>query len=227
MTPHYNNTVLIAHYANDFDNYPVINALIDHHGVVPDKILYNGSKIIYMHVAKGLDLTFRDSLNFLDMRLSKLPGCFDLNELCKGYFPHLFKGKLSTTIVILSYSKLLSFSILTFIKWRLNTESLANTQRNGPTDPLHISCICSIWKILHIYSSISLNSSKSAFFHALTLSLLPKSHMLFIVSKQCTCSRQVHIEGHMNIFEFLLSWTIIPITIVLGLFWKKNVYFAV
>jgi hypothetical protein len=41
----------------------------------------------------------------------------------------------------------------------------------------------------------------SAFFHALTLSLLPKSHMLFIVSKQCTCSRQVHIEGHMNIFE--------------------------
>jgi hypothetical protein len=84
--------------------------------VVPDKILYNGSKIIYMHVAKGLDLTFRDSLNFLDMRLSKLPGCFDLNELCKGYFPHLFKGKLSTTIVILSYSKLWSFSVLTFIK---------------------------------------------------------------------------------------------------------------
>jgi hypothetical protein len=24
---------------------------------------------------------------------------------------------------------------------------------NGPTDPLHISCICSIWKILHFYSS--------------------------------------------------------------------------
>ena len=116
MTPHYNNTVLIAHSANDFDNYPVINALIDHHGVVPDKILYNGSKIMYMHVAKGLDLTFRDSLNFLGMRLSKLPGCFHLSELCKGYFPHLFKGKLSTTIVILSYTKLLSFYVLTFIK---------------------------------------------------------------------------------------------------------------
>jgi hypothetical protein len=43
------------------------------------------------------------------------------------------------------------------------------------------------------------------FFHALTLSLLPKIHMLFIVSKQCACSRQVHIEGHMNRFEFLLS----------------------
>ena len=89
---------------------------------------------------------------------------------------------------------------------------------NGPTDPIHISCICSIWKIHHFYSSISLNPSKSAFFHVLTLSLLPKSHMLFIVSKQCTCSRQVHIEGHMNRFELLSSRTIILITIVLGLF---------
>ena len=46
---------------------------------------------------------------------------------------------------------------------------------NGPTDPLHISCICSIWKILHFYSSFSLNPSKSSFFHALTLSLLIKT----------------------------------------------------
>ena len=61
-----------------------------------------------------------------------------------------------------------------------------------PTDPLHISCICSIWKILHFYSSLSLNPSKSAFFHALTVSLLPKNHMLFIVSKQCACSRRIY-----------------------------------
>jgi hypothetical protein len=50
--------------------------------------------------------------------------------------------------------------------------------------------------------------------------------MLFIVSKQCACSRRVHIEGHMNRFEFLSSWTIIPITIVLGLFCQKIVSFA-
>ena len=73
---------------------------------------------------------------------------------------------------------------------------------NGPTDPLHISCICSIWKIFHFYSSLSLNPSKSAVFHALTVSLLPKNHMLFIVSKQCACSRRVHIEDHMNRFEY-------------------------
>ena len=31
---------------------------------------------------------------------------------------------------------------------------------NGPTDPLHISCICSIWKILHFYSSFYTRSLK-------------------------------------------------------------------
>ena len=29
-----------------------------------------------------------------------------------------------------------------------------------------------------------------------------KNHMLFIVSKQCACSRHVHIEGYMNRFEY-------------------------
>jgi hypothetical protein len=78
---------------------------------------------------------------------------------------------------------------------------------NSPTDPLHISCICSIWKILHFYSSFTLNPSKPAFFHALTLSLLPKNHILFIVSKQCACSKRVHIEGHMN--RVGLNWNLV------------------
>ena len=39
-------------------------------------------------------------------------GGFHLKQICKGI--------LSTTIVILSYSKLLSFSVLTFIKGRTN-----------------------------------------------------------------------------------------------------------
>ena len=37
---------------------------------------------------------------------------------------------MSTTIKIFSYPNLLSFSVLTFIKWRLNTELLANMLRN-------------------------------------------------------------------------------------------------
>ena len=42
----------------------------------------------------------------------------------------LIKGILSTKIVIFSYPILLSFSVLTFIKWRLNIELLANTLWN-------------------------------------------------------------------------------------------------
>jgi hypothetical protein len=99
---------------------------------------------------------------------------------CQEYSYVQLKGILSTKIVIFSFPKLLSVSLLTFIKWRLRP-----------------------------------------------LFLLPKNHMLFIVSKQCACSRRVHIEGHMNRFEFLLSWTIIPITIALVLFLcKKNRIFC-
>ncbi|VDI57140.1 Hypothetical predicted protein [Mytilus galloprovincialis] len=90
MTPHYKNTVLIAHNAKGFDNYPLLNALIDHHSVKPDKIIFDGSKIVYMHVSKNLDLTFLDSINFINMKLSKIPQCFGLQELQKGHFPHLF-----------------------------------------------------------------------------------------------------------------------------------------
>jgi len=90
MTSHYKNTVRIAHNAKGFDNYPILNALIDYHGVRPDKILYNGSNIIYMHVAKTLDLTFLDSISFIGMPLYKIPECFGFEELRKGYFPHLF-----------------------------------------------------------------------------------------------------------------------------------------
>jgi hypothetical protein len=53
-----------------------------------------------------------------------------------------------------------------------------------------------------------------------------KNHMLFIVSKQCACSRRVHIEGHMNIFEFLLSWTIIPHSMLNKFFWSFHTGFT-
>ena len=58
--------------------------------------------------------------------------------------------------------------------------ALPSVRSNSPTDPLHISCICSIWKILHFYFSFSLNPSKSTFFYTLTLSLLPKNHMCLL-----------------------------------------------
>jgi hypothetical protein len=78
--------------------------MIKHHGVRPNKILYQGSKIMYMHIAAGLGLTFLDSPNFLQMKLSKIPACFDLTEMKKGYFPHLF-NKTENKHYVSSYPK--------------------------------------------------------------------------------------------------------------------------
>lgn len=99
MTPHYRNTVLIAHNAKGFDSYPILKALIDYHSVKTDKILYSGSKVMMFHVTKKLDLKFLDTLNFLGMKLSKIPKCFDLEEMSKGYFPHLFNTTDNQTYV--------------------------------------------------------------------------------------------------------------------------------
>jgi hypothetical protein len=89
---------------------------------------------------------------------------------------------------------------------------------NGPTDPLHTFVYPAFVSFGRYFTSIhiSLWSRQSPLSSTRWHSLLPKNHMLFIVSKQCACSRRVHIEGHMNRFEFLLSWTIIPIAIVIG-----------
>jgi hypothetical protein len=61
--------------------------------------MYNGSKIMYMHIGKKLNLTFLDSLNFLPMKLAKIPDAFGLKELRKGYFPHLFNTRDNQTYV--------------------------------------------------------------------------------------------------------------------------------
>lgn len=87
------NSILIAHNAKSFDLYPVLEVFIARHSLRPSKIIYNCSKIMYMHIAQKLNLTFMDSLNFLPMKLAKIPEAFGLQELCKGYFPHLFNTK--------------------------------------------------------------------------------------------------------------------------------------
>jgi hypothetical protein len=55
--------------------------------------------------------------------------------------------------------------------------ALPFVRSNGPTDPLHISCICSIWKILHFYSPFSLNRQ----------SLLSSTHWHFMFCPRTTC----------------------------------------
>jgi hypothetical protein len=80
----------------------------------------------------------------------------------------------------------------------------------------HAHCL-ETWKILHFYSSFSLNPSKSAFFHTLILSLLLKNHMLFIGSlyTQDLCKCSFRFKGILStkivIFSYpkLLSFSVL------------------
>ncbi|KAL5014751.1 hypothetical protein ScPMuIL_009021 [Solemya velum] len=72
-----------------YDGYFLLEYLIDQ-SMRPQKIIYNGSKIMYLEVGKGLNIQVLDSLNFLPMKLAALPKAFGLKELKKGYFPHFF-----------------------------------------------------------------------------------------------------------------------------------------
>ena len=72
--------------------YFLLEYLIDQ-SVRPDKIIYNGSKIMYMTVERDLHIKVYDSLNFLPMKLSKLSETFGLTELKKGWFPHYFNTR--------------------------------------------------------------------------------------------------------------------------------------
>ena len=83
---------VVAHNMKGYDGYFILEYLIDQ-SIRPAKIIYNGSKIMYMTVEKNLHIQVIDSLSFLPMKLSALPEAFDLQELKKGWFPHYFNTR--------------------------------------------------------------------------------------------------------------------------------------
>ena len=77
---------VIAHNFQGYDSYPIIAKL---HALTLDLTqIRNGGKVLEL---KTLDsVRFIDSLSFFQMKLAKFPQTFGLQELKKGYFPHLF-----------------------------------------------------------------------------------------------------------------------------------------
>lgn len=61
-------------------------------------VIPNGSMIMSLRHTR-LNIRIIDFLNFLPMTLAKLPACFGLSELKKGYFPHLFNIRENQTYV--------------------------------------------------------------------------------------------------------------------------------
>jgi hypothetical protein len=69
---------------------PIMENLIEM-GEEP-RVTKQGCKLVTMNVPR-LRLFFRDSFNFLQSSLDKLPETFNLETRSKGHFPHLFNRR--------------------------------------------------------------------------------------------------------------------------------------
>ena len=87
FTKEHQGCIVVAHNFQGYDGYFIQNFL-NKNGVKYDIIL-RGAKILSMTVPM-FNIKFIDSLNFIPMSLAKFPQTFGMDELCKGYFPHLF-----------------------------------------------------------------------------------------------------------------------------------------
>ena len=76
-----------AHNFRAYDGYFVMQYAQENTFAIQH--IENGSKIMMLE-SNAHKMKFLDSLNFIPMALKKLPKSFDLHELKKGYFPHLF-----------------------------------------------------------------------------------------------------------------------------------------
>ena len=87
ITEEHKNCRVLCHNYRGYDSYFILNHIYSL-GIKPD-IIYNGGKVMSLKLPK-YDIRFIDSLNFMPMALSKIPSTFNITELRKGYFPHLY-----------------------------------------------------------------------------------------------------------------------------------------
>ncbi|KAK7605181.1 hypothetical protein V9T40_007039 [Parthenolecanium corni] len=77
----------IAHYAKGYDSQFILQYCLAN--TLKPYTIYNGSKLMLLTIP-SIKLKIIDSHNFLQAPLSSFPKTFELTELKKGYFPHLF-----------------------------------------------------------------------------------------------------------------------------------------
>lgn len=80
------DVIVVFHNFKGYDAMFILQQLFKEHRSVTDQINV-GSKVLSLTSGK---LKFIDSLCFLPFPLSAFPDTFGLNELKKGFFPHLF-----------------------------------------------------------------------------------------------------------------------------------------
>ena len=87
LTPEHKGCIVVAHNFQGYDGYFITKFLIDN--AIHYDIIYRGAKSLSMTIPM-FNIKFIDSINFIPMSLAKLPKTFGQDELCKGYFPHMF-----------------------------------------------------------------------------------------------------------------------------------------
>ena len=63
------NAVLLAHSMKSYHGVFLVK-YIPKNSIKPNKILYDGTKIMYMQVERGLNIRVLDSINILPMKLA-------------------------------------------------------------------------------------------------------------------------------------------------------------
>ena len=90
FTTQHKNCTFIAHNFQGYDGY-FTQRYLNENGIKYDIIL-RGAKILSLSMPM-FNIRFIDSLNFIPMALAKFPGTFGIDEISKGYFPHLFNRR--------------------------------------------------------------------------------------------------------------------------------------
>ena len=87
FTNQHKGCIVVAHNFQGYDGYFIKEHLIEN--AIHYEIIYRGAKSLSLKVPEW-DIRFIDSLNFIPMSLAKFPKTFGQDELCKGYFLHMF-----------------------------------------------------------------------------------------------------------------------------------------
>ena len=87
FTEEHKDCIVVAHNFQGYDGYFITDYLVEN--AIHYEIIYRGAKILSLKVPIW-NIKFIDSLNFIPMSLAKFPKTFGQDELCKGYFPHMF-----------------------------------------------------------------------------------------------------------------------------------------
>ena len=88
---------LFAHNMSRYDGCFLMKYALGH-GIVPQNIIYRGTKCILWTVPK-LNIKVMDTLNFLSMKLEDLPACLGVDIQPKKYFPIWFNDNRQRTYI--------------------------------------------------------------------------------------------------------------------------------